>query len=147
MVVALASNKEAFVMHMAYLEAKMSIQPISKAQMTLLLAKRVSVPKEYAEFLDVFLKKSTAVLSKRSNINKHAIDLEPGKQPPYKSIYSLGLVELEIFKTYIENNLANGVIQPSKFPTKASILFVKKPDGSFCLCENYRSLNNLTIKN
>lgn len=30
---------------------------------------------------------------------------------------------------------------------KAPILFVKKPDSSFCLYVNYQDLNNSTIKN
>ena len=50
-------------------------------------------------------------------------------------------------KTYIETNLKNGFIRPSKFPAGAPILFDKKPDGSFRLCVDYRGLNNLTIKN
>lgn len=47
--------------------------------MALLLVKEVSVPVEYVEFLDVFSKEFLAVLSECSDINKHAIDLEPGK--------------------------------------------------------------------
>ncbi len=68
-------------------------------------------------------------------------------QPPYGPIYSLGPVELETLKSYIENNLANGFIWPSKFSAGALILFNKKPDGSLRLCVNYWGLNNLTIKN
>ena len=59
----------------------------------------------------------------------------------------LGPVELETLKTYIETNLANGFICPSKSPAGAPILFNQKPDGSLWLCINYRGLNNLTIKN
>ena len=82
-----------------------------------------------------------------SDINKHAIDLEPGKQPPYGPIYSLGPVELETLKIYIKTNLANGFIRPSKSPVGAPILLVRKLDGSLRLCVDYRGLNNLTIKN
>ena len=56
-------------------------------------------------------------------------------------------MELEILKTYIEINLVNGFIQPSKSPAGASILFVRKPDKSLRLCVDYLGLNNLTIKN
>ena len=144
---ALAPDKEAFVVHVAYLGAKMSIYPARKAQMASLLAEEVSVPKEYADFSDVFSQESAAVLPERSAINEHAIDLEPGKQPPYGPIYSLGPVELETLKTYIKTNLVNGFIRPSKSPAGAPILFVRKPDGSLRLCVYYRGLNNLTIKN
>ncbi len=37
-----------------------------------------------------------------TGINKHAIELINGKQPPYESIYALSPVELENLKTYIE---------------------------------------------
>ena len=80
-------------------------------------------------------------------MNEHAIKLEKGKQPLFGPIYSLGPVELEMLKTYIKTNLANGFIRPSKFPAGAPILFDRKPDGSFRLCVDYRGLNNITIKN
>ncbi len=56
-------------------------------------------------------------------------------------------MKLEILKAYIENNLANGFIRPSKSPAGALILFNKKPDGSLRLCVDYQGLNNLTIRN
>ena len=56
-------------------------------------------------------------------MNEHAIKLEEDKQPSFRPIYNLGLVELETLKTYIKTNLANGFIQPSKSPAKAPILF------------------------
>nr|GEY78029.1 reverse transcriptase domain-containing protein [Tanacetum cinerariifolium] len=40
-----------------------------------------------------------------------------------------------------------GFIRPSSSPWGAPILFVKKKDGSFCMCIDYRELNKLTIKN
>ena len=80
-------------------------------------------------------------------MNKNAIKLEKNKKPSFGSIYSLGQVELEMLKTYIETNIVNGFIQPSKSPIGASILFDQKPDRSLCPCVNYRDLNNITIKN
>ena len=105
------------------------------------------MPTEYSDFADVFLEKSANILSKRTGAKKHIIELEEGKQPSYRPIYSLGPVELKTFKTYIKTNLGNGFIQASKLPAGAPILFVRKPDDSLCLCVNYRGLNNLIIKN
>ena len=86
-------------------------------------------------------------LPKHTEINDHAIELVDGQQPSYGPIYSLGPVELETLKAYIETNLANGFMRPSKSPAGAPILFDRKSDGFLRLCVDYRGLNNLTIKN
>ena len=65
----------------------------------------------------------------------------------YQPIYILGPVEFETLKIYIKTNLANSFIRALKSLVSALILFIRKPNGSFCLCVNYRGLNNLTIKN
>ena len=80
-------------------------------------------------------------------MNEHTIELDEGKQLPFRPIYCLGPVELETLKTYIEINLANGFIRPSMSLAGAPILFDQKPDGSLRLCVDYRGLNNITIKN
>ena len=59
--------------------------------------------------------------------------------------HSLGQVELETLKAYIETNLANRFIRPSKCPAGAPIFFNRKLDGSLQLCVDCRGLNNLTI--
>ena len=82
------------------------------------------VPIEYTDYADVFSPEAAAELPEHTDFNDHAIDLEEGKQPPYGPIYSLGPVELETLKTYIETNLANGFIRPSKSPAGAPILFI-----------------------
>ena len=135
------------MVHVSSLGSKISIHPARKAQLALLLAKKVTVPTEYTNFADVFLEKSANILLERTRANEHAIKLEKGKHPLYEPNYSLGPVEFKTPKTYIETTLANGFIQASKLPAGAPILFVRKPNSSFCLCVNYRGLNNLTIKN
>ena len=109
--------------------------------------KKVIIPFEYADYTDVFLPDSTVELSEHIGINNHVIDLIIDKQPLYGPIYSLKPVELKTLKTYIETNLANGFIRPSKSPAATPILFICKKDGSFWLYVNYRGLINLTIKN
>ena len=113
----------------------------------MLLAEKITVLVEYADFANFFSKKLAKVLPERTGINKHTIELEDSKQPSYKLIYSLGLVELETLKTYIKINLANSFIQSLNSPAGAPILFVCKPDNSLQLCVDYQGVNNLTIKN
>ena len=112
-----------------------------------MLAEEVRIPDEYSDFADVFSEAKALVLPKRTKLNEHAINLEDGKQPPYRPIYNLGPVELETLKTYIKTHLKTGFIRPSKSPAGALIFFDKKPDGSLHLCVDYWGLNNLTIKN
>ncbi len=97
---------------------------------------------EYTDFADIFSSKLVAELSEYTRINNHAIKLVDDWQPPYGPIYSLGPVKLEILKAYIENNLTNGFIKPSKSLVGAPILFNKKPDSSLTL---YVDLNNILI--
>ena len=86
-------------------------------------------------------------LLKNTGINKHAIKLHDAKQPPYRQIYILALVELETLKIYIKTYLKTGFISSSKSLVSAFILFDKKLDSSFWLYVNYQGLNNLIIKN
>lgn len=95
------------------------------------------MPSKYVDFAAVFLPKLAVKLSKHIRINDYAIELGDDWKPLYGFTYSLELVELEILKTYIQNNLATGFMGPSKYPARVSIFFDKKPDGSLRLCINY----------
>ena len=127
----------------------MAIHPLRAAQILALIQDEAptKVPPKYADYADVFSFDLEMELPKNTGINKHAIELQVGKQPLYRLIYSLGPMELEILKTYIETHLKTGFIWPFKSPAGVSILFNKKPDGSFRLYVDYRGLNNLMIKN
>ena len=113
----------------------------------MLFVKKVIILEEYLDFADIFLKKLVEVLLECTGINKHAIELQKGKQLSHGPIYSLNLAELETLKTYIEINLTNSFIRLLKSSAGASIILVQKLDGSLRLYVNYQGLNNLTIKN
>ena len=127
----------------------LNVHPFLRPQISGLIAKKAltKVPAKYSDFADVFSPDLASELPKNTGINDYAIKLVEGQQSPYKPIYSLEAVELETLKAYIETNLANGFIIPSKSPTGALILFDRKSNGSLRLCVDYRGLNNLTIKN
>lgn len=137
-------DEEAFIMHITFF----FYNNYHKIQLASLFANETPVTMllEYIKFADVFSPKSVAKLSKHTNINDHAIDLVKSQQPSYRSIYSLGSIELEILKIYIKINLANNFICPFKSPVNTSILFVRKPNSSFWLYINYQGLNNLIIE-
>jgi hypothetical protein len=55
--------------------------------------------------------------------------------------------ELVELKKQIAELQAKGFIRPSSSPWGAPILFVEKKDGTKQMCMDYRSLNDVTIKN
>ena len=75
------------------------------------------------------------------------IDLVPGTAPISKRPYRMPVDELVEMKKQIEELLEKGFVRPSSSPWGAPVLFVKKKDGSMRMCIDYRSLNEVTIKN
>ena len=134
MIAALDTNSETFVVHVAIQRRKeivvdtgrkAQIKAQSRAQVGALLFDEtpIEVPAKYSDYSNVFLAENAAEFPENTGINKHAIKLKESKQPAFGPIYSLGPIELEILKTYIETNLANGFIRTSKSPAEAPILF------------------------
>jgi hypothetical protein len=105
-----------------------------------------SLPEENRDYADMFDHAKADTLPVRRRFNHH-IPLEEGKAPPYGPLYSLSAKELLETRNYLDEHLLNGFIQPSQSPAAAPILFVKKKDGSLCLCVDYQGLNRITIKN
>nr|CAN83492.1 hypothetical protein VITISV_022244 [Vitis vinifera] len=55
--------------------------------------------------------------------------------------------ELLELRKQLKELLDANLIQPSRVPYGAPVLFQKKHDGSFRMCVDYRALNMVTIKN
>jgi len=71
------------------------------------------------------------------------IDLIPGATPVAKSPYRLAPSEMQELSSQLQELLEKGFIRPSTSPWGAPVLFVKKKDGSFRMCIDYRELNKL----
>ncbi|GJX85349.1 putative reverse transcriptase domain-containing protein, partial [Tanacetum coccineum] len=79
----------------------------------------------------------------------------------YKALYIIGLgqgtlrgfrgslapSEVQELSTQLQELSDKGFIRPSSLPWGAPVLFVKKKDGSFQMCINYRERNKLIVKN
>ena len=69
------------------------------------------------------------------------IELEEGASPPLGTTYSLSPSELEFLHTFLNEHLAMGFIRSSSSAHAAPVLFVRKKDGSLCLCVDFQGLN------
>ncbi|GKA53233.1 putative reverse transcriptase domain-containing protein [Tanacetum coccineum] len=75
------------------------------------------------------------------------IDLVPGAAPVARAPYRLAPSEMKELSEQLKELSNKGFIRPSSSPWGAPVLFVKKKDGSFRMCIDYRELNKLTVKN
>ncbi|GJU63918.1 putative reverse transcriptase domain-containing protein [Tanacetum coccineum] len=75
------------------------------------------------------------------------IELVPGAAPVARAPYRLAPSEIKELSDQLEELSKKGFIRPSLSPWRAPVLFVKKKDGSFLMCIDYRELNKLTGKN
>ncbi|GJY63661.1 putative reverse transcriptase domain-containing protein [Tanacetum coccineum] len=75
------------------------------------------------------------------------IDLVPGAAPVARAPYQLAPFEMKELSKQLQELFDKGFIRLSSSSWGAPVLLVKKKDGSFRICINYRELNKLTVKN
>ncbi|XP_057453401.1 uncharacterized protein LOC130745246 [Lotus japonicus] len=88
---------------------------------------------------------------------------EPAELPPFRGIHDLIILkegsnpislrpyryppaQKDVIDKMVKELLESGVIQPSSSPFASPIVLVKKKDGSWRMCVDYRKLNDLTVK-
>ncbi|GJY45502.1 putative reverse transcriptase domain-containing protein [Tanacetum coccineum] len=71
----------------------------------------------------------------------------PSVAPVARAPYRLAPFEMKELSEQLQELSDKGFIRPSSSPWGAPVLFVKKKDGSFRMCIDYRELNKLTVKN
>ncbi|GKE58231.1 putative reverse transcriptase domain-containing protein [Tanacetum coccineum] len=97
------------------------------------------------DFLEVFPEDLPGIPPTRQV--EFQIDLIPGAAPVAHAPYRLAPSEMKELVDQLKELSDKGFIRPSSSPWGAPILFVKKKDGSFRMCIDYRELNKLTVKN
>ena len=105
-----------------------------------------ALPPKYHDFADIFQVAEKQSLPERGP-HDHAIDLEPGQQPPFEKLYLMSPAELDVLKVYLNNAIKAGIICKLISPAASPVMFVPKLDRSLRLVIDYRCLNNITIKN
>ncbi|GKC83653.1 putative reverse transcriptase domain-containing protein, partial [Tanacetum coccineum] len=71
------------------------------------------------------------------------IDLVPGDAPVARAPYQLAPSEIKELAEQLQELSDKVFIRPSSSSWGAPVLFVKKKDGSFCMCIDYHELNKL----
>ncbi|GJW58926.1 putative reverse transcriptase domain-containing protein [Tanacetum coccineum] len=97
------------------------------------------------EFLEVFPKDLPGIPPTRQV--EFQIDLIPSVAPIARAPYRVAPSEMKEFSDQMKELSNKCFIRPISLPWGAPVLFVKKKDGSFWMCIDYRELNKMTVKN
>ena len=79
-------------------------------------------------------------------VHDHHIPLEPGFRPVNVRPYRNPHIQKNEIKRAVKEMLETGIIRPSSSSFSSPILLVKKKDGSWCFCVDYRALKKVTVK-
>jgi hypothetical protein len=106
-----------------------------------------SLPPEVQHVVDSFsvLFEQPTTLPPSRNCN-HTIPLIPGAQPVFIRPYRYPPSMKDEIERQVQDMLSQGLIQPSSSAFASPVLLVKKKDGSFRFCVDFRHLNALTAK-
>ena len=103
------------------------------------------VPKKFHKWIKVFGKKQSERMPTRK-LWDHAIDVREGFMPRKGKVYPLSREEREEVREFVKEQLRKGYIRPSKSPQMVPVFFVGKKDGKKRMVQDYRYLNEWTIK-
>ena len=104
------------------------------------------VPEKFHEWIKVFGKKQSERMSTRK-LWDHTIDVREGFVPRKGKVYPLSREEREEVREFVKEQLWKGYIRPSKSLQMAPVFFVGKKDGKKRMVQDYRYINEWTVKN
>jgi hypothetical protein len=104
------------------------------------------ISSQYFAFQNIFFEVKTHKFSEH-DFHDHVIEILSSRNFLFDSIYNLSTTKLKILKNYIDEYMKKNFIIEFVSSAKVFILFVKKTNDKFCLCVNYKKLNEIIIKN
>uniref|UniRef100_A0A7C9B4J8 Reverse transcriptase domain-containing protein n=1 Tax=Opuntia streptacantha TaxID=393608 RepID=A0A7C9B4J8_OPUST len=87
-----------------------------------------------------------ATLPPSRGIFDHKIPLEQGTNPFCIRPYRYPLQQKDVIEELVQEMLDKGIIQYSTSPFASPVVLVRKKDGTWRMCVDYRELNKHTIK-
>ena len=105
---------------------------------------------EYKIQCNMYFEGHVKAESERMPVQKpwdHTIELKEGFILRKGKVYLLSKDEREKVQTFVEDQLRKGYIRPSKSPQTSPVHFVAKKDGKRRMVQDYRHINEGTIKN
>ena len=91
------------------------------------------------EYSDIFTD-----VPKITHLAKHRVDLTQ-KEPVRSKIYPIPYKMEEVISNEIDDMLAKGIIERSEAAYASPLVLVKKPDGTYRTCMNFKELNKITV--
>ena len=101
------------------------------------------IEKLLLEFMEVFQEPKGIPPSRSYD---HSIVLKEGTSPISVRPYRYPYYQKSEIEKLIKELLVMGTIRPSQSPFSSPVLLVRKADGSWRMCVNYRALNKETMK-
>ncbi|CAL0306354.1 unnamed protein product [Lupinus luteus] len=112
------------------------------------LEKIVEIPKAISEVMNQFAEVFESIQGlPPQRTHDHAIHLKEGAEIPNIRPYKYPHYQKNEIEKLVLEMLQGGVIRPSVSPYSSPVILVKKKDGGWKFCVDYRALNKITIPN